>query len=52
MSGLVLDAGALIALDREDQRMLRRLLRARHDGDPVRTIPWRSPKRGVMVGAR
>jgi len=39
MSGLVLDAGALIALDRDDQRMLRRLLRARQDGDPVRTNP-------------
>jgi hypothetical protein len=39
MNGLVIDAGALIALDREDQLMLRRLLRARQDGDPVRTNP-------------
>ena len=51
LSGLVLDAGALIALDREDQRMLRRLLRARQDGDPVRTNPmalaqaWRDGRR-------
>ena len=55
MSGLVLDAGALIALDREDQRMLRRLLRARQDGDPVRTNPmalaqaWRDGRRQVTL---
>jgi predicted nucleic acid-binding protein len=55
MSGLVLDAGALIALDREDNRMLRRLLRARQDGDPVRTNPmalaqaWRDGRRQVTL---
>ena len=55
MSGLVPDAGALIALDREDHRMLRRLLRARQDGDPVRTNPmalaqaWRDGRRQVTL---
>jgi hypothetical protein len=56
MSGLVLlDAGALIALDRADERMLRRLLRARQDGDPVRTNPmalaqaWRDGRRQVTL---
>ena len=53
MSRLVLDAGALIALDREDQRMHRRLLRARQEGEAVRTNPmalaqaWRDGRRQV-----
>jgi hypothetical protein len=53
VSGLVLDAGALIALDREDQRMHRRLLRARQEGEAVRTNPmapaqaWRDGRRQV-----
>jgi hypothetical protein len=55
MSGLVLDAGALIALDREDNRMLRRLLRARQDREPVRTNPmalaqaWRDGRRQATL---
>jgi predicted nucleic acid-binding protein len=55
VSGLVLDAGALIALDREDNRMLRRLLRARQDREPVRTNPmalaqaWRDGRRQATL---
>ena len=55
MSGLVLDAGALIALDREDHHMIRRLWRARQDGEPVRTNPmalaqaWRDGRRQAML---
>jgi len=55
VSGLVLDAGALIALDREDQRMLRRLWRTRQEGEPVRTNPmalaqvWRDGKRQATL---
>jgi hypothetical protein len=39
MSGLVLDAGALIAIDRDDRDMLRRVRAARRNGEPVRTNP-------------
>lgn len=55
MSGLVLDAGALIALDREDHHMIRRLWRARQDGEPVRTNPmalaqaWRDGRRQATL---
>ncbi len=38
MSGLTLDAGALIALDRGERRMLVLLVRAREHGDRI-TIP-------------
>jgi hypothetical protein len=37
MSGLVLDAGALIAIDRDDREMLRRVRAAHRTGEPVRT---------------
>jgi hypothetical protein len=55
VNGLVLDAGALIAVDREDRPMLRRLLRARQDGEPVRTNPmalaqaWRDGRRQATL---
>jgi hypothetical protein len=55
VSGLVLDAGALIAVDREDRPMLRRLLRARQDGEPVRTNSialaqaWRDGRRQATL---
>jgi hypothetical protein len=52
VNGLVLDAGALIALDREDNRMLRRLLRARQDREPVRTNPMALAQAWRDAGAR
>ena len=39
MRGLVLDAGALIAIDRDDRSMLALVRRARRNGQPVRTNP-------------
>lgn len=38
MSGLTLDAGGLIALDRGNRQMLVLLARARENGDPI-TVP-------------
>ena len=37
MSALVLDAGALIAIDRGDRAVLARIVKADKVGDPVRT---------------
>jgi hypothetical protein len=37
MSALVLDAGALIAIDRDDRDVLAQLQDAKQNGDPVRT---------------
>jgi hypothetical protein len=37
MSGLVLDAGALIAIDRDDRVVLSRIRAAKQEGQPVRT---------------
>jgi predicted nucleic acid-binding protein len=55
MSGLTLDAGALIALDRGDRTLLALLARARENGDRI-TVPatvlaqtLRSPARQVRV---
>jgi hypothetical protein len=55
MSGLTLDAGGLIALDRGNRQMLVLLARARENGDPV-TVPatvlaqvLRSPARQARI---
>lgn len=55
MTGVTLDAGALIALDRGDRRMVTILARAMEHGDPI-TVPatalaqaLRSPARQVRV---
>lgn len=37
MSGLVLDAGALIAIDRDDRVVLSRIQAAKEKGQPIRT---------------
>jgi hypothetical protein len=50
MRGLVLDAGALIAIDRDDRGMLSLVRAARRNREPVRTNPmvvaqvWRDSK--------
>jgi hypothetical protein len=55
MSGLVLDAGALIAIDRGNRDMLGLLWRARQNGQPVRTNPmalaqaWRDGRRQALL---
>jgi hypothetical protein len=55
MRGLVLDAGALIAIDRDDRGMLALIRRARRNGQPVRTNPmalaqaWRDGKRQATL---
>ncbi|HEX8790636.1 MAG TPA: hypothetical protein VF765_06765 [Polyangiaceae bacterium] len=57
MSRLLLDAGALIALDRNDQSMWTRLVRARQDGIPLLTHvgivgqAWRSPRQARLAQA-
>ena len=49
MTALVLDAGALIAIDRGDREMLARLRAAQHEGLDLKTHPlvvaqaWRDP---------
>lgn len=55
MSGLTLDAGGLIALDRGNRQMLVLLARARENGDPI-TVPatvlaqvLRSPARQARI---
>jgi hypothetical protein len=55
MRGLVLDAGALIAVDRDDRSMLALIRRARRNGQPVRTNPmalaqaWRDGRRQATL---
>jgi hypothetical protein len=55
MRGLVLDAGALIAVDRDDRSMLALIGRARTNGQPVRTNPmalaqaWRDGRRQATL---
>ena len=55
MNGLVLDAGALIAIDRNDRDMLSRVRRAWFDGEPAVTNPmalaqvWRDGKRQATL---
>jgi hypothetical protein len=55
MRGLVLDAGALIAVDRDDRSMLALLGRARRNGQPVKTNPmalaqaWRDGRRQATL---
>ena len=47
MAGVTLDAGGLIALDRDDRRVLVLLARARETGAPVTVPPRRWPRRSV-----
>ena len=47
-TGLTLDAGGLIALDRGDRKMLVLLARARENGDPI-TVPAPVPRSGPEV---
>lgn len=55
MNGLVLDAGALIAIDRNDRDMLSRVKRAWRNGEPAVTNPmavaqvWRDGKRQATL---
>ena len=55
MSGLVLDAGELIAIDRGNRDMLSIMWRARQNGQPVRTNPmalaqtWRDGRRQALL---
>ena len=55
MSGLVLDAGVLIAIDRDDRNMINRVKAARLGGEPVRTNSmvlaqaWRDGKRQAVL---
>jgi predicted nucleic acid-binding protein len=55
---MMLDTGALIAVDRNDRAVFARLLAAEHDGDELRTHPmvvaqvWRDPRGRQSVLAR
>ena len=55
MKGLVLDAGALIAVDRDDRGMLALIQRARGNGQAVKTNPmalaqaWRDGRRQATL---
>jgi hypothetical protein len=55
MSGLVLDAGALIAIDRRDRKIHARVKRAQSAGEPVVTNPmalaqvWRDGARQATL---
>lgn len=55
MGGLTLDAGALIAIERDDHFVRRLLRRTIQQGEPVHVIPevvaqaWRDGSRGVRL---
>jgi hypothetical protein len=49
MSALILDAGALIAIDRGDRQVLAQVEDADRAGDPVRTNAWPSRRSGVTA---
>jgi hypothetical protein len=51
MSRLVLDAGALIAIDRGNRDMLSLMWRARRNGQPVRTNPMALAQAWKLCGA-
>jgi hypothetical protein len=47
VSALILDAGALVAVDNDDRAMIARLRASQQQGLELRTMPWSSLRYGV-----